>query len=135
LAEIVGLLIIFFGPPGPTVVVPLGFTTLRLPIVLAGGFLLYGFSLSGILAVLGGLFAVDIADKRAAGAAMGLIGIFSYLGAGLASAVNGYLVGRGTTMIDGVSHVDFSTLIVFWIGASVLSAVLAATLWRVRAKD
>jgi OPA family sugar phosphate sensor protein UhpC-like MFS transporter len=135
LAEIVGLLIIFFGPPGPTVVVPLGFTTMRLPVFLAGGFLLYGFSLSGILAVLGGLFAVDIADKRAAGAAMGLIGIFSYLGAGLASAVNGYLVGQGTTMVDGVSDVDFSQPIALWIGASVLSAALAATLWRVRAKE
>lgn len=135
LAEIVGLLVIFFGPPGPVVTVPLGFTTMRLPVVLAGGFLLYGFSLSGILAVLGGLFAVDITDKRSAGAAMGLIGIFSYLGAGLASVVNGYLIGRGTTTVDGVTDVDFSTPIVFWIGASVLSATLAATLWRVRSKD
>jgi OPA family sugar phosphate sensor protein UhpC-like MFS transporter len=135
LAEIGALLIIFFGPPGPEVTLPLGFATLRFPLVLAAGFLLYGFTLSGILAVLGGLFAIDIADKRAAGAAMGVIGTFSYLGAGLQDVASGVLIGRGTTMVDGVRHYDFSVPVLFWIGASALSALLAATLWRVRARS
>jgi MFS transporter, OPA family, sugar phosphate sensor protein UhpC len=134
LAEIGALLIIFFGPPGPVVTLPLGFTTLEIPVILGLGFLLYGFTLSGILAVLGGLFAIDIADKRAAGAAMGVIGTFSYLGAGIQERVSGFLIGRGTTMVDGVRHYDFSAPVLFWIGASVLSAALAATLWRVRAR-
>ena len=97
--------------------------------------MLYGFTLSGILAVLGGLFAVDIADKRATGAAMGIIGVFSYLGAGIQDIVSGMLIERGTTVVDGVKHYDFGTPVVFWIGASVLSAVLAATLWKVKARD
>lgn len=134
LAEIGALLIIFFGPPGPEVTAPLGFTTLRVPVILAAGFLLYGFTLSGVLAVLGGLFAVDIADKRAAGAAMGVIGTFSYLGAGIQDVISGALIERGTTMVDGARHYDFSAAVLFWIGASVLSAMLAATLWRVRAR-
>ena len=120
--EIVGLLIIFFGPPGNTFLLGLGFV-------------IYGFTLSGILAVLGGLFAVDIADKRATGAAMGVIGMFSYLGAGIQEIISGMLIEQGTTIVDGVRHYDFSVPVVLWIGASVLSAVLAASLWRVEVRD
>ncbi len=122
LVEIAGLLLIFFGPHGNTFLLGLGFV-------------LYGFTLSGILAVLGGLFAVDIADKRAAGAAMGVIGVFSYLGAGAQEIISGLLIERGTTIIDGVRHYDFSLPVALWISASVLSAVLAATLWRVKVRD
>ena len=84
---------------------------------------------------LGGLFAVDIAPKRVAGAAMGVIGIFSYIGAGLQDLVSGLLIGRGTQMVDGVRHYDFDAAIVFWIGSSVVSMVLAASLWRTKLRD
>ena len=84
---------------------------------------------------LGGLFAVDIAPKRVAGAAMGVIGIFSYLGAGLQDLVSGMLIGRGTVMVDGVRHYDFDAAIVFWIGSSLLSMLLAASLWRTKLRD
>ena len=55
--EIVALAVLFFSSPGH-------------PVLVAGAFLVYGFSLSGLLTSLGGLFAVDIAPKRAAGAVM-----------------------------------------------------------------
>ena len=42
------------------------------------GLVLFGVGLTGLVTALGGLFAVDICPKRVAGAAMGLIGIFSY---------------------------------------------------------
>jgi OPA family sugar phosphate sensor protein UhpC-like MFS transporter len=135
LLEIVGLAIVFFAPAGPEVSFAIGDETVSVPAVLAFGFVLYGFTLSGILAVLGGLFAVDIADKRAAGAAMGVVGMFSYLGAGLQELVSGFLIERGTVVVDGVRHYDFAAPIAFWIGASVLSAALAASLWRVRARE
>jgi OPA family sugar phosphate sensor protein UhpC-like MFS transporter len=38
-------------------------------------------------------------------------------------------------MVDGVRHYDFSTAIWFWVGSSVLSLILATTLWRVRLRD
>ncbi|TFH02076.1 MAG: MFS transporter, partial [Calditrichales bacterium] len=63
--EIGALFIIFLSEPGQ-------------PLLLTSAFFLYGFTLSGLLAALGGLFAIDIAPKKAAGAAMGFIGIFSY---------------------------------------------------------
>jgi OPA family sugar phosphate sensor protein UhpC-like MFS transporter len=39
------------------------------------------------------------------------------------------------TYVDGVRHYDFSTVIWFWIGSSVISLILATTLWRVRLSD
>jgi OPA family sugar phosphate sensor protein UhpC-like MFS transporter len=120
--EVAALFIIFFGPEKNVYVMGLGF-------------ILYGFTLSGLLTVLGGLFAVDIAPKAAAGAAMGVIGVFSYLGAGVQELVSGYLVGAGTTMVDGVRHYDFSLPVLFWIGASILSMLLAAATWKVKVKD
>ena len=69
LMELIPLLVIFYGPTNNT--------------VLAVALVVYGFGLSGLLASLGGLFAIDIAPKKVAGAAMGFIGIFSYFGAGM----------------------------------------------------
>jgi OPA family sugar phosphate sensor protein UhpC-like MFS transporter len=116
--------------------------------VLSAAFLLFGFTLSGLLAVLGGLFAVDIVGRRAAGAAMGFIGIVSYLGNALQEWISGRLIQRGLTLetvttlneqgqaiVTQVKHYDFEAAIAFWIGASVVSLVLAASLWRVKAKE
>jgi len=120
--EIIGLLMVFFGPSDN-----LAFMTVA--------FFIYGFGLTGLVTSLGGLFALDIAPKRAAGAAMGFIGVFSYIGAAMQDQISGHLIERGITMIDGVRHYDFSTVIWFWIGSSVLSFILATSLWRVRMRD
>ncbi len=120
--EILALLVIFFTPPGH-------------PVILTSAFIIYGFTLSGLLAALGGLFAIDISPKKAAGAAMGFIGVFSYMAAGLQDQISGFLIQQGITMIDGVRHYDFSNAIFFWVGGSVLSMILAITLWRAKISD
>jgi OPA family sugar phosphate sensor protein UhpC-like MFS transporter len=120
--EIVGLLMVFYGPPGR-------------PVFMTVAFFIYGFGLTGLVTSLGGLFALDIAPKRAAGAAMGFIGVFSYIGAALQDQISGHLIERGVTLVDGVRFYDFSTVIWFWIGSSVVSMILATTLWRVRVRD
>jgi OPA family sugar phosphate sensor protein UhpC-like MFS transporter len=120
--EIIGLLMVFFGPSDN-----LAFMTLA--------FFIYGFGLTGLVTSLGGLFALDIAPKRAAGAAMGFIGVFSYIGAALQDQISGHLIENGVTMIDGVRHYDFTTVLWFWVGSSVLSLILATSLWRVRVRD
>lgn len=125
LVEIGSLFLIFFAPDGNTAIIGLGFV-------------LYGFTLSGILAVLGGLFAVDIAPRNATGAAMGIIGVFGYVGAGLQDVISGWLIDRGTTVIDhanGIKTYDFSAPVTLWIGASIVSAILATTLWKVKSSD
>lgn len=129
LMEIVPLYFLFFGPNDP--------------VVLGIALVVYGFGLSGILTSLGGLFAVDIAPKKVAGAAMGFIGIFSYIGAGMQDYISGKLIQQSEVVFQfasatggySVALYDYEKPIVFWVGASVLSIFLAATLWRVNASD
>jgi OPA family sugar phosphate sensor protein UhpC-like MFS transporter len=97
--------------------------------------LVYGFAITGLITSLGGLFAIDIAPKKAAGAAMGFIGVFSYVGAAIQERISGLLIRQGTTMVNGVRQYDFHNTIVFWLGTSVVSLILATSLWRVRAND
>ena len=98
-------------------------------------FVLYGVGLNGLVTSLGGLFAVDIAPKRVAGAALGFVGIFSYIGAAIQEQVSGALIESGMRMVDGVRVYDFEPAILFWMGSSALSLLLAASLWRVRLRD
>jgi len=116
--ELAGLLLIFFGP--------------RNSWMLLFAFVLFGIGLNGLVTSLGGLFAVDIAPKKVAGAAMGFIGVFSYIGAAVQENISGSLIEAGMRIVDGVRIYDFSSVIWFWIGSSVISMLLAATLWRVR---
>ena len=120
--EILALFVIFFSPPGNVV-------------ILTTAFFVYGFTLSGLLAVLGGLFAIDISPRKAAGAAMGFIGVFSYIGAGLQDQISGFLIDKNSTAIDGVLTYNFDPVIIYWVGSSIVSMILAATLWRVRVRD
>ncbi|OVE80255.1 MFS transporter [bacterium I07] len=120
--EIAALVIIFFAPPGNT-------------LYLTIAFVMYGFSINGLVTSLGGLFGVDIAPKRAAGAVMGFVGVFSYLGAAFQERISGHLIQKGMTVVDGVNQYDFSTPILFWIGSSIVSLLLAASLWKVKVRD
>ncbi|MDP9200099.1 MAG: MFS transporter [Pseudomonadota bacterium] len=119
--ELIGLLLIFFGP--------------RNHWMLLFAFVLFGIGLNGLVTSLGGLFAVDIAPKKVAGAAMGFIGVFSYIGAAVQENISGALIESGMQLVDGARTYDFSAAIWFWIGSSVVSMLLAATLWRVRLRD
>ena len=116
LVEIASLFLIFFGPEST--------------VVLTIAFLIYGFTLSGLLAVLGGLFAIDIAPKNISGAAMGFIGLFSYIGAGIQEKISSLLI--KTPEIDNTSAAlyGFDDAILFWIFASVVSFLLSLTLWN-----
>jgi OPA family sugar phosphate sensor protein UhpC-like MFS transporter len=72
--------------------------------------------------------------KRAAGAVVGFMGIISYFGAAAQEYVTARLIGNGV-LVDGVKHHDFSKAVIFWIGASIVSMILAASLWKVEAVD
>ena len=53
---------------------------------------LFGIAVGVLLTFLGGLMAVDIAPRVAAGAALGIAGLGNYIGAGLQSIMSGYLI-------------------------------------------
>lgn len=122
LLEILALSIMFFSPPGH-------------PYLLSVAFLMYGFAINGLVTSIGGLFAVDIAPKKAAGAAMGFIGVFSYIGAALQERISGFLIKEGTTVVNGVRQYNFHNAVIFWLGTSILSLILAASLWRAKISD
>jgi OPA family sugar phosphate sensor protein UhpC-like MFS transporter len=96
---------------------------------------LFGFNMGGLLTYLGGLMAVDLSPKRAAGAAMGIIGVFAYLGAAIQDTVSGLLVDQGRTVADGVSTYDFDHMLAFWIGCSLVSILLTLGVWNVRPRE
>jgi OPA family sugar phosphate sensor protein UhpC-like MFS transporter len=121
LLELAGLFLFFYGPN-------------TLPVMIVS-MLMFGMGLTGLVTSLGGLFAVDIAPKRVAGAAMGVIGIFSYIGAAVQEQVSGQLIEQGMTVVGDTRTYDFSAAILFWIGTSVVSLLLAASLWRTRLRD
>ncbi len=77
-----------------------------------------------LICFLGGLMAIDIVPRRATGAALGLVGIFSYVAAGIQDVASGILIDGHSTMVDGVRHYDFLPVCLFWLGASVLSFIL-----------
>jgi OPA family sugar phosphate sensor protein UhpC-like MFS transporter len=122
LLECVALWVIFYGPKDTW--------------MLTAAFAVYGFTLSGILAVLGGLFAVDLSSKKAAGMAMGLVGFVSYGGAVIQELLSGTLIHDATTTLaDGTKHIDFTVPVQIWFASSVASLVLASTLWKVRPRE
>lgn len=115
LLEIVSLLALYWIPPGNR--------TLD-SVVLA----LFGFGMGGLLVYLGGLMAIDLVSRRAAGAAMGLVGLFSYLVAGVQDTISGHLLDASRVLVNGTTTYSFQRVFAVWIGALVLSTALAASL-------
>lgn len=99
------------------------------------GMILFGLSIGVLICYLGGLMAVDIAPKRASGAALGVVGIASYIGAGIQDILSGRLIGDSKTVTEGIASYDFSSIQYFWIGAAALSFILCATLWKVKKRE
>ena len=87
-----------------------------------------GFAIGGLLVQLGGLAAIDLAGRRAAGAAMGLVGVFSYLAAAIQNWVTGALIEGRKTMVGDDAVYDFGPVLVLWFSAAVLSLLLTASL-------
>lgn len=92
----------------------------------------FEFAIGGLIVFLAGLIAVDALPKRAAGAVKGVIGLFSYMGAATQDWASGLLIESGTRVVDGTAVYDFSYAFYFWIGASILSTLLATTVWNVK---
>jgi OPA family sugar phosphate sensor protein UhpC-like MFS transporter len=93
-----------------------------------------GFAVGGQLVFLGGLAAMDISSRRASGAALGMIGGFSYLGAAVQDFLSGHMLEAGRRSVEGRAIYDFSQVKIFWMGAAVLSLLFALSLWRAEAQ-
>ena len=83
--------------------------------------------------VVAGLMAVDIVPRKATGAALGIVGISSYVAAAVQDIVSGYLI-QGASAVSASAPssdvYDFTPAAIFWISACLLSFVLPVLGWK-----
>ena len=116
LANIAGMCLMFWGPQ----------SRMMDAVALA----LIGYAIGGLVVFLAGLTACDLMPKTAVGAVKGFIGLCSYIAASCQELVSAALI--KTSVVDGVTHYDFSSAQYFWLGASVVSMLLALTVWNAK---
>jgi OPA family sugar phosphate sensor protein UhpC-like MFS transporter len=95
----------------------------------------FGFGLGGLLVFIGGLIAIDICSKKASGAAMGVVGMLSYLGASLQERISGHLIEAGKMTVNGQTTHDFTAAYLFWLAAAIIAVLLSCTLWNVKQRE
>jgi len=112
-------------------------SSLILFLFVGGGFVLNIFYVSlfslavGVLyCIVAGLMAVDIVPRKATGAALGVVGISSYVAAGLQDITSGYLIQGFTKVVDGVDVYNFTPVSWFWLAASIVSFILPVLNWK-----
>lgn len=125
--------------------------TLSLVLFLIGGdslviniiaMVFFGISIGVLICFLGGLMAVDIVPRKATGAALGVVGMASYVAAGIQDVASGWLIDTNKTMVEvmdqatgqftQVTQYDFTPVAIFWIVASVISFILPIFNWKYR---
>ena len=92
------------------------------------------FSLAiGVLyCIVAGLMAVDIVPRKATGVALGIVGISSYLAAGIQDIASGYLIEGNMQHTAEVADAvyDFTPVSVFWLAAALISFLLPVFNWK-----
>lgn len=95
----------------------------------------YGMGIGCLIAFLGGLIAIDICSKKATGAAMGLVGLVSYIGATMQEKVSGMLIEGNKITVGGAQVHDFTPAMTFWFCSAVVCLVLSCLLWNAKQRD
>ncbi|MCO4811888.1 MAG: MFS transporter [Gammaproteobacteria bacterium] len=105
------------------------------PIVDTLAMVFFGVALGVLMVYLGGLMAVDICSKEVSGSVLGIVGLASYIGAGLQDIISGQLIDAGKTVVNGETIYNFDAAGALWIGSAVVSLLLAILVWNVRSPD
>ena len=115
----------------------LSLASLGLFLFVGGGFVLnifyvslFSLSVGVLYCIVAGLMAVDIVPRKATGAALGVVGISSYVAAGLQDITSGYLIQGFMTEVEGADVYDFGPVSWFWMGAALISFVLPVLNWK-----
>ena len=106
--------------------------------------ILFGISIGVLICFIGGLMAVDIVPRKATGAALGVVGLASYVAAGIQDVASGWLLDSYSTVVDKLDAVtgqvvqatqyNFTPVAIFWISASIISFMLPLFNWKYRKK-
>ena len=99
---------------------------------------LFGISIGVLICFIGGLMAIDIVPRKATGAALGIVGLASYVAAGIQDVVSGLLIDN-MAVKDAASgeilQYNFTYVSWFWIGAAIISFLLPILNWRRKQAD
>jgi OPA family sugar phosphate sensor protein UhpC-like MFS transporter len=113
------------------------FLSLALFLFAGGGYMMnilyvsvFSLAVGVLYCIVAGLMAVDIVPRKATGAALGIVGISSYIAAGLQDITSGYLIEFNTVQVDGVDVYDFGPVSYFWLAAALVSFVLPVLNWK-----
>ena len=87
---------------------------------------LFSLAIGVVFCIVAGLMALDIVPRKATGSALGIVGISSYVAAGLQDIVSGYMIQGGST--DGAY--DFGPVSLFWMAACLVSFLLPVWGWK-----
>lgn len=92
---------------------------------------LFGISIGVLICFIGGLMAVDLVPRKATGAALGIVGLASYIAAGLMNIISGLLIDNQAVRdaAGNVLEYDFTYVSIFWVGAAVISFLLPILNW------
>ena len=113
------------------------FVSLALFLFAGGGYMMnilyvsvFSLSIGVLYCIVAGLMAVDIVPRKATGAALGIVGISSYIAAGLQDITSGYLIEYNTAQVNGADVYDFGPVSYFWLAAALVSFVLPVLNWK-----
>ncbi len=93
---------------------------------------LFGIAIGVLICFVGGLMAVDLVPRKATGAALGIVGLASYIAAGLMNIISGWLIDGNavTDVVTGETVYDFTYVSIFWVGAAIIATLLPVLNWR-----
>ncbi len=117
----------------------LSFASLALFLLSEGSYMLnivyisvFSLSVGVLYCIVAGLMAVDIVPRKATGAALGIVGISSYIAAGIQDIASGFLIeGNMQQSADVADAVyNFTPVSVFWLTAALISFLLPVLNWK-----
>lgn len=93
---------------------------------------LFGIAIGVLICFVGGLMAVDLVPRKATGATLGIVGLASYIAAGLMNIISGWLIDGNavTDPVTGEILYDFTYVSIFWVGAAVIAFLLPVLNWK-----
>ena len=90
----------------------------------------FSMAMGALYCIVAGLMALDIVPRKATGAALGVVGVVSYVAAGLQEITSGYLIEFNTAVVGDDKVYDFGPVSWFWLVAVTMSSVLPVLNWK-----
>lgn len=122
----------------------LSFIAFALFLFAGGGYLLnivyvsvFSLAVGVLYCIVAGVMAMDIVPRKATGAALGIVGISSYVAAGIQDIVSGYLIQGYTADAADMSEAvyNFTPVSLFWLFAMLIAFVLPVVSWKRMKKE